>query len=194
MDRISDRKKISIKNGLGLKTLDLAYIALCAALIAVCSWIQIPTVVPFTLQTFAVFLAVYFLGGKKGTMSVFIYIMLGLIGLPVFAGFKGGPGALFGMTGGYILGFIMQAAIFWLFENFFGRKIWSEIISMVLGLIACYAYGTIWFMLIWSGDKGPITLSSALGMCVFPFVLVDTAKMLVAITLGKTLRKALKQN
>ena len=123
MGWISGKNKIKIKNGFGLKTLDLAYIAVCAALIAVCSWIQIPTVVPFTLQTFAVFLALYFLGGKKGTMSVFIYILIGLIGLPVFSGFKGGPAALFGMTGGYIMGFMLQAAIFWLFENFFGRKL-----------------------------------------------------------------------
>ncbi len=192
MDRISSKTKINTKNGLGLKTLDLAYIAVSAALIAVCSWIQIPTVVPFTLQTFAVFLALYFLGGKKGTLSVFIYILLGLIGLPVFSGFKGGPAALFGMTGGYIMGFMLQAAIFWLFENFFGRKLWSEMLSLVLGLAACYAYGTAWFMLIWSGEKGPISLMSALGMCVFPFVLIDIAKLLAAVTLGKTLRRAFK--
>ncbi len=178
------------KNKIGFKTLDIVYIAVCAALMAVCSWIQIPTVVPFTLQTFAVFFAVYFLGGKKGTLAVFIYILLGMVGLPVFAGFKGGFGALFGMTGGYIMGFILQAAVFWLFEVFFGRKLWSEMVSMVLGLVACYAFGTVWFMLVYSGKNGPISLMSALGMCVFPFVLIDVAKMLVAVTLGKTLRKA----
>ena len=97
------------KTKIGFRTLDIVYIAVCAALMAVCSWIQIPTVVPFTLQTFAVFFAVYFLGGKKGTLAVFIYILLGMVGLPVFAGFKGGFGALFGMTGGYIMGFILQA-------------------------------------------------------------------------------------
>jgi biotin transport system substrate-specific component len=113
-----------------------------------------------------------------------------MVGLPVFAGFKGGFGALFGMTGGYIMGFILQAAVFWLFEVFFGRKLWSEMVSMVLGLVACYAFGTVWFMLVYSGKNGPISLMSALGMCVFPFVLIDVAKMLVAVTLGKTLRKA----
>ncbi len=194
MGWISGKNKIDTKNGLGLKTLDLAYIAVCAALIAVCSWIQIPTVVPFTLQTFAVFLALYFLGGKKGTLSVFIYIMLGLIGLPVFSGFKGGPAALFGMTGGYIMGFMLQAAIFWLFENIFGRKIWSEMLSLFLGLAACYAFGTAWFMFMWSGENGPISLMTALGLCVFPFVLIDIAKLLAAVTLGKILRRAFKMN
>ena len=69
------------------RTIDLVFIAVCAALMAVCSWISIPTTVPFTLQTFAVFFAVYFLGGKKGTISVLIYILLGAVGVPVFAGF-----------------------------------------------------------------------------------------------------------
>ena len=81
MDRISGKTKINTSNGLGLKTLDLAYIAVSAALIAVCSWIQIPTVVPFTLQTFAVFFLMAALGGKRGTAAVLVYILLGAVGL-----------------------------------------------------------------------------------------------------------------
>ena len=69
------------------KTYDMVYIAVFAVLMAICSWISIPATVPFTLQTFAVFLAVCVLGGKRGTIAVVVYILLGAIGIPVFAGF-----------------------------------------------------------------------------------------------------------
>ena len=77
-----------------MRTRDLARAALFAALIAICSWLAIPTAVPFTLQTFAVFLALGVLGGKLGTLTVAVYLLLGAVGLPVFAGFQGGLGAL----------------------------------------------------------------------------------------------------
>lgn len=88
------------------KTYDMAYIAIFTVLMAVCSWISIPATVPFTLQTFGVFVAVGVLGGKRGSLAVLIYILLGVIGVPVFAGFSGGIGAILGTTGGYILGFL----------------------------------------------------------------------------------------
>ena len=74
------------------KTYDLAYIAIFAVVMAVCSWISIPMTVPFTLQTFGVFMAVGVLGGKRGTLAVLVYILLGVVGVPVFAGFSGGIG------------------------------------------------------------------------------------------------------
>ena len=82
------------------KTYDMVYIAVFAVLMAICSWISIPATVPFTLQTFAVFLTVGVLGGKRGSMAVLIYILLGAIGIPVFAGFYGGVVPLLGNTGG----------------------------------------------------------------------------------------------
>jgi biotin transport system substrate-specific component len=174
------------------KTVDLAYIAVCAALMAVCSWISIPTVVPFTLQTFAVFFSLYFLGGKKGTISVVIYILLGAVGIPVFAGFKGGIGALMGTTGGYIVGFVFSGLVFMLFEALFGRKLWAEIVAFVLGLLVCYAFGTAWFMVVYVKTKGAVSLMTVLGWCIFPFILPDTAKLVLAFALGKTLRKVIK--
>ena len=91
------------------KTYDLAYIAIFAVLIAICSWISIPMTVPFTLQTFGVFMAVGVLGGKRGSLAVLVYILLGVIGVPVFAGFSGGLGILLNNTGGYIIGFLFSA-------------------------------------------------------------------------------------
>ena len=84
------------------KTYDMVYIAVFAVVMAICSWISIPATVPFTLQTFGVFLAVGVLGGKRGTLSILVYILLGAVGVPVFAGFSGGIGSLFGNAGGYI--------------------------------------------------------------------------------------------
>ena len=89
------------------KTRDMVYISFFAIVIAIGSWISIPTMIPFTLQTFAVFITVGILGGKRGAAAVSLYILLGVVGIPVFAGFKGGIGVLLGNTGGYILGFLL---------------------------------------------------------------------------------------
>ena len=104
------------------KTYDLAYIAIFAVLIAICSWISIPMTVPFTLQTFGVFMAVGVLGGKRGSLAVLVYILLGAIGVPVFAGFSGGLGILLNNTGGYIIGFLFSALVMWAMESLWGKK------------------------------------------------------------------------
>ena len=83
-----------------LRTVDVAYIGMFVAVMAICSWISIPATVPFTLQTFAVFMAVGLLGGKRGTIAVVTYVLLGAVGAPVFAGFAGGIGALLGNSVG----------------------------------------------------------------------------------------------
>ena len=101
-----------VKTRRNLQVLDLVYISIGAALIAICSWISIPTAVPFTLQTFAVFFVLLLLGGERGTIATLIYILLGAIGVPVFAGFSGGIGILFGSTGGYIIGFLFTGLIY----------------------------------------------------------------------------------
>ena len=167
-----------------MKTLDMAYIGLFAVVIAICSWISIPTVVPFTLQTFAVFLAVAVLGGKRGPLSVIVYVLLGAVGLPVFSGFKGGIGVLLNTTGGYIIGFIFSALLMWAFEKAFGKKAWALILSMILALALCYAFGTIWFMIVYANNVGAVGLSAVLGWCVIPFVIPDLIKIALAFILS----------
>lgn len=174
-----------------LDTRDLALVALFAAVMAVCSWITVPAAVPFTLQTMGVFLAVGLLGGKRGTISVLVYLFLGAIGLPVFSGFAGGLGYMMGATGGYIIGFLFSALIMWFMEKVFGRDMKILILSMVLGLILCYAFGTAWFMTVYSGSNGPIDLATALGWCVFPFIIPDAIKIAVACLLIRRLRPAI---
>lgn len=189
-DLVNNRKALIMNNN---KLTQTVFMGLFAALIAVCSQIQIPGAVPFTLQTFAVFLAVGLLGGKRGTVSVLIYILLGAIGLPVFAGFKGGIGALLGTTGGYIIGFIFTALVMLAFEKISVKgKVKKMIllgISMVAGLIVCYAFGTAWFMTVYTNTKEPIGIATALSWCVIPFIIPDIIKIALALTLTSRLKR-----
>lgn len=174
------------------KTTDMAYIAVFAVIIAICAWICIPAAVPFTLQTFGVFLTLVVLGGKRGTLAVLVYILLGMVGVPVFSGFKGGIGSLFGSTGGYILGFLLSGLVMWLFEMLFGKKKWVLAVSMIVGLLACYLFGTIWFMVIYTSQSGAIGIGTALAWCVFPFVVPDVVKLILAFVVGKRLKRAIQ--
>lgn len=172
--------------------LNLVYVAMFAAIITICAQIQIPTAVPFTLQTLGVFVASALLGWKRGTLSVAVYILLGLIGVPVFAGFTGGAGVLFGLTGGYIIGFLFTAFIVGIMCDKLGRKLWVLALSMTLGLLACYVFGTVWFMLIYNYTMGSISLVSALGICVAPFLLFDAIKIAAAVVLVNRLDKVVR--
>ncbi|QTE67786.1 biotin transporter BioY [Clostridiales bacterium] len=175
----------------GFQAIDLAYVAVCAALMAVCSWISIPATVPFTLQTFAVFCSLGLLGGRRGTAAILVYLLLGALGVPVFAGFSGGIGILFGTTGGYLLGFILMGLVYWLGERLSMDSRIIRIISMVLGLLLCYAFGTAWFMFVYARQTGAIALGTALAWCVVPFLLPDLVKLALALLLSGRLRKAL---
>lgn len=175
-----------------MRTVDMVYIALFAVLMAVCSWISIPAAVPFTMQTFGVFLAVAVLGGKRGTLAILVYLLLGAVGAPVFAGFSGGISALVGSTGGYIIGFLFLALVMWLMERLLCKKIWVLAVSMVLGLVVCYAFGTAWFMVVYARTTGAIGLWTALGWCVFPYIIPDLAKTALALMLSKRLAAVLK--
>ena len=172
-----------------LNVLDITYIGLFAALMAICSWISIPMTVPFTPQTMGVFLALGLLGGKRGTLSVLVYILLGVVGLPVFAGFSGGINVLLGNTGGYIVGFLLSALVIWAITHFFGTGTPVMIISMVIGLIVCYAFGTAWFMLVYMRASGSIGLATVLSWCVTPFIIPDLVKIALAIVITKTLKR-----
>ena len=175
-----------------MNTRDMVYIALFACLMAICAWISIPGQIPFTLQTMGVFLAVGLLGGKRGTLAVLVYILMGAVGLPVFSGMSGGIGKLLGMTGGYIVGFLFSALIMWAMEALLGKKLWVLALSMVAGLIACYAFGSAWFLVVYTSAKGAITLGAVLGMCVLPYIIPDLIKIALALVLTRILRKHIK--
>ena len=174
-----------------LSVRDLSYIAIGAALLAVCSWLSIPFTVPFTLQSFAVCLIAALLGWKRGTLAVLVYMLLGAAGLPVFSGFRGGLGVLLGVTGGYIIGFLLTAlAVGWFAERFPGRAL-PLILGMALGMLLCYACGTAWFVIVYTRSSGPIGVLSALSLCVFPFLIPDALKCALALVLALRLRPIL---
>ena len=158
--------------------LSLVYMAMFVAIITVCAQIQIPMTVPFTLQTLGIFMAAAMLGWKRGLISVAVYVLLGAIGVPVFAGFSGGIG---------VLGFLFTALIVGLMTDFLGRKLWVLAVSMVAGLAVCYLFGTIWFMIAMHTD-----FVAALLTCVVPFLLADAAKIVVATVLVNRLDKIVK--
>lgn len=170
----------------------LCQIALFAAIIAVCSQIQIPLTVPFTMQTFAVFSALAILGGKNGTISILIYVALGAIGVPVFAGFSGGLAVILGSTGGYIIGFIFTALIVGFVSDKFKGKLIPLIISMVIGILVCYAFGTAWFAVVYNRANEPASLATILGWCVTPFLIPDAVKIVIAAILTNRLKKFIK--
>ena len=167
-----------------MKTRDMALCALFAALLAVCAWLVIPIGdVPFTLQTFGVFAALGLLGGKRGTIAIAVYLLLGAVGIPVFAGFKGGIGTLFGTTGGYLVSYLFMGLIVMLAEKLFGDRTIVFLIAGVIALAVCYAFGTAWFVVAYARTAGPISWAAALGKCVLPFVLPDLAKLALAALL-----------
>ena len=180
------------ENNKKIKAVDIVSVAMMTALIVICSWISIPVGnIPVTLQTFAVCAAVGIFGMKKGTLSVAVYLLLGIVGLPVFAFFKGGIGTLFGATGGYTLGFVLCAIISGLIINK-SRKIPVMISGFAIGLVACYVTGTLWFLFVYMKDTGTRGLITAITTCVLPFVIPDIIKIVLAAVVSDSVRKKVK--
>ena len=171
----------------------LAACAMGIALIACCSWLSVPATVPFTLQTFAVCLVTALLGWKLGLLTVTGYLLLGLVGAPVFAGFKGGLGALLGPTGGYLIGFLFTALATGLAAERFGRGLKALLPAMALGIALCYVFGTAWFVLVYSRTSGPIGLGTALAWCVLPYLIPDGVKLVLAAVLAGRLHPLLEK-
>ena len=170
-----------------LSTREMVLIAMFSAVMAVCSWISVPTTIPFTLQTFGVFCTMSILGGKKGFFSILVYILLGAVGMPVFSGFSAGISALTSYSGGYIWGFLFLALVYWFAEKFFGTKIIVQVISLIIGMAVCYICGTLWFMYVTKS-----TFLYGLSACVAPYVLFDALKMVCAIGISARVKQYVK--
>ena len=173
--------------------LELTRVALFAALIAVCSFITVPMPgVPFTLQLFGVAMALSFLGGREGTLAVAVYLLLGLCGVPVFSGFRAGPAALFGTTGGYLVGFLVMGVVYWALTRLLpGTHRFFGVLRLWIALLFCYAFGTVWFVVLYVRNTGPIGVWSVLLRCVIPFLLPDLVKILLAVRLSGLIRARL---
>lgn len=172
-----------------IKTRDIILTAMFAVIIAVCSWISIPTAIPFTMQTFGVYFTLNYLGGKLGTVSVCIYLLLGILGIPVYGNFTSGIGIIMGSTGGYMIGWIISGLVMWLLEKTIGTKMWAQTVSMCIGLAVCYAIGTLWFAAFYAKETAAIGLKTALMWCVVSFVIPDLIKITMALLLSMRLEK-----
>ncbi len=139
--------------------------------------------VPISFTNLAIYISLYLLDWKRGTVSYFLYLLIGFAGLPVFSGFTGGVAKLAGPTGGYIVGFIPMAIIAGIVIDHFNQR-WLQLLGMIVGTAICYALGTAWFCM-----QAGYTVSAALAVCVFPFIPADLVKMLIAMTIGPAIRQ-----
>ena len=164
-------------------TRNLTRCALFAAGITLCAWLGIPlghTV--FTMQTFAILLALGVLGGKGGTAAIVCYLLLGAMGLPVFSGFRGGIGAILGPTGGYLFGFLLTGLLYRWLERF------GKLPAMIAGLLGCYACGALWYMVYTGGG-----LAIVLAQTVLPYLIPDALKLALALNMSKRLKRTTVQ-
>ena len=156
--------------------------AVFAGSMCLCAWIAVPVGdMSITLQTLALFLSLGVLGGKLGTITSGVYLLLGAVGLPVFSGFRGGLGMLLGTTGGYLVGFLAAALVYWLATALFPKAVLQ---AMLLGQLVCYGLGTLWYGCVYLQGN----LSGALLQCVLPYLIPDGVKIVTAWLLSKRLR------
>ena len=178
-----------------INTKELVEIALFAAVLCVIAPFAVPvpvSPVPLSLATFIVYLAAVLLGAKQSAWCVLIYLLLGMVGLPVFSGFSGGIGVLFGPTGGYLIGYLPCVWIVGRMAEakvFSGRQFLKHVLAMFLGTLACYVFGTIWFLFVMGGSY---TVAQAILVCVVPYLAFDFVKILVAAGITETIKKILK--
>jgi len=175
-------------------TYQLIVTALFAAIMCIAGPLSVPIgPVPISLTNLVIYVAVFLLGTKTGTLSFIIYLLLGAVGLPVFSGYAGGLGKLAGPTGGFLIGFIPMAIICGI-----AVKLWGSVnkktdyillfLGMAVGTAFAYAFGTAWFVY-----QMKVDVLYALSVCVFPFLIGDAAKIVIAILLGSNLKKRLNK-
>lgn len=144
--------------------------------------------IPISLGTLAIHLTAAILGMKRSIISVTLYLLLGLAGLPVFTGFTGGIGRLLGPTGGYLIGYLFIALVCGYFTDKWGNRMLPNLLGMVLGTVICYAFGTLWL-----SHQANLSLTAALSTGVLPFIPADIIKLILAATISYQIRKRLKK-
>ena len=171
-----------------MKAKNMALCGLFTAVLAVCAWISVPfgdSVI--TLQTFGIFLALGLLGGKLGSLTILVYLLLGAVGAPVFSAFRGGLGALLGTTGGYIFGFMLTGLFYWLITSLRDSPA-VRLFAMIFGLLLCYGCGSYWYLSRYlTADTG--TLGLVLLKCVVPYLIPDAVKLSLAWLLTGRLKR-----
>ena len=172
-----------------INTYQLTATALMAAVLCALASMSITIgIVTISLATFVIYLDAYILGSRMATVSTFIYLLLGLVGLPVYSGFSSGPAKLFGPTGGYLFGYLFLAFISgWFIERFPKNKI-LHIVGMVIATAVLYTLGTCWLAF-----QAHMDARTALMAGVIPFLLGDAIKIVVSVIVGPALRKRINR-
>lgn len=171
---------------------NMLYISLGAVIIAIGAWISVPFAVPFTMQTFSVFLLLNVFGGKTASLSVLLYIALGVVGIPVFSGFNSGISVLVGPNGGFVIGFVTAGCLYFALERIFAQKTHQRLFLSLISLAACYTCGTAWYMFYLTSVNQTIGIFSAISVCVLPYVIPDVIKIIFAHAVSKRIKKAIK--
>lgn len=169
----------------------MALIGVMTAVTCVLGPLSIPlpfSPVPISFTNLAIYLSIYVLGMKAGTISYLVYLLLGLVGLPVFSGFSGGVAKLAGPTGGYLIGFIFIAIVSgWVIDRFPGKLV-LHALGLAVGTAVCYAFGTVWL-----AKQLGMTVVAGLGVGVIPYLPGDAAKIFLALVVGPKLRKEIQR-
>ena len=167
----------------------MTLVAVMTAVMCILGPMSIPIgPVPVSLTVLTVYLAVYILGMRYGTMAYIIYLLIGLVGAPVLSGYSGGPAKVFGPTGGYLISFILMALISGWFIDHYYKKIPMQVLGMVLGLIVCYIFGTTWLAVLAHMDA-----KAALAAGVIPFIPFDLIKIAISVIVGRAVRNRLSR-
>jgi len=160
------------------------YASLMAALTAAGAYLAIPIgPVPIVLQNLFIFLSGLLLGPGWGAASVGVYLLAGILGLPVFAGGVGGIGRLAGPTGGYLLGFLPAVCVIGLISNVSKTNVVRDLLAMICGSFIIYACGLSWLKMLTG-----MTLGKTLAVGMYPFLPGDALKIAAAVPVAKALR------
>ncbi len=171
-------------------TRDLAFIALAVALLVICSFIAIPTPAGhITLQLFAVLLIASIFDIKKSFVSVSLYVTMGLIGLPIFAGFRGGLGVLFDTSGGFLASFIIISLLLPSARYIFGNSRIAILISSIICILITYVVAALWLCFITAGGLSAKNFGFYLTLSSLPYIFPDLAKLVLALCIAPRVRK-----
>ena len=186
MNGVCNQEDINMKDS---SVKSMVFTGVMTAVLCVFGPLSVPIgPVPVSLATFVIYLMVYLLGMKRSAVSIGLYLLLGLIGLPVFSGYTGGPVKLFGPTGGYLIGYLFLALIGGYFIEKSGGKLLPSLLGMILATAVLYTLGTLWLAKVTG-----ISLMSALSAGVIPFIGIDAAKMAAAAILGPILKMSVSR-
>lgn len=165
---------------------DMCMIGMFTAIIAIMAQLSIPMPlgVPMTMQTFAVTLAAIILGGKKSAISCLIYVLLGAVGIPVFANLSGGYDKVIGPTGGFLMSFPIMALLIGLGMDFYKKNKALLIAGVIAGTVVNYVFGILWFCFITKSS-----FMTGFTACVLPFVPTAIIKAVLAVAIGLPIRQ-----